>query len=78
MSMMEHPMHLHGHVFELASVDGLPTSGVLKDVVVVRPMMGRVEIEVIANDPGTFLVHCHNELRMDGGLATTLSYRSAR
>ena len=76
MSMMEHPMHLHGHVFELASVDGAPTSGVLKDVVVVRPMMGRAEIDVLADNPGTFLFHCHNELHMDGGLATTFSYRS--
>ncbi len=34
MSMMEHPMHLHGHVLKLASVDGVPTSGVRKDTVV--------------------------------------------
>lgn len=74
MSMMEHPMHLHGHVFELASVDGISASGVLKDVVVVRPMMGRVEIDVVADNPGTFLLHCHNALHMDGGMATTLSY----
>jgi FtsP/CotA-like multicopper oxidase with cupredoxin domain len=77
MSMMEHPMHLHGHVFELAAIDGVPTKGVRKDVVVVRPMMGQVEIDVVADNPGTFLLHCHNELHMEGGLATTLSYRSA-
>lgn len=40
MSMMDHPMHLHGHVFELASVDGVPTRGVRKDTIAVRPMMG--------------------------------------
>lgn len=76
MSMMEHPMHLHGHIFELTSVDGIPTSGVRKDTVVVRPM-GRIEIDVLANNPGKFLLHCHNALHMDGGLATTLSYRQA-
>ena len=76
MSSMEHPMHLHGHVFELASIDGVATSGVLKDVVVVRPM-GRIEIDVSTYNPGDFLLHCHNELHMEGGLATTLSYRNA-
>lgn len=74
MSMMEHPMHLHGHIFQLASVDGEATSGVRKDTVVVRPM-GQVEIDLVADNPGTFLLHCHNELHMDGGLITTLAYR---
>jgi len=76
MSMMEHPMHVHGHVFELASVDGVSTSGVRKDTIVVRPMMGRAEIDLVAENPGTFLIHCHNELHMDGGLMTTLAYRN--
>lgn len=77
MSMMEHPMHVHGHVFELVSVDGVSTSGVRKDTIVVRPMMGRAEIDLVADNPGTFLIHCHNELHMDGGLMTTLTYRNA-
>ncbi len=70
-------MHLHGHVFELAAIDGVRTSGVRKDVVVVRPMMGQAEIDIVADNPGTFLLHCHNELHMEGGLATTLTYRRA-
>jgi len=74
MSMMEHPMHLHGHVFELASVDGVPTRGVRNDTIVVSPMMGRAEVDVVADYPGTFLLHCHNKLHMDGGLITTLAY----
>lgn len=68
-------MHLHGYVFELTSIDGVPTSGVRKDTVVVRPM-GRIEIDVVAYNPGTFSLHCHNALHMDGGLATTPSYRN--
>jgi FtsP/CotA-like multicopper oxidase with cupredoxin domain len=77
MSLMEHPMHLHGHTFELVSVDGVATSGIRKDTIVVRPMMGQVEIDVVADNPGTFLLHCHNVLHMDGGLMTTLAYRKA-
>jgi FtsP/CotA-like multicopper oxidase with cupredoxin domain len=30
-----HPIHLHRHTFELTMVAGQPTSGVLKDVVMV-------------------------------------------
>ncbi len=76
MSMMEHPMHLHGHGFELISVDGVATSGVTKDTVTVRPMGGSVEILLRANNPyrGRFLLHCHNEQHMEGGMATVLRY----
>lgn len=76
MSMMEHPMHLHGHVFELASIDGVPTAGVRKDSIVISSMMGQAEIDLVADNPGTFLLHCHNEIHMDGGLMTTLAYRT--
>jgi len=71
-SMMEHPMHLHGHVFELLSIDGAPTGGVLKDTVVVRPMLGEAIIKIVDRNVGQFLLHCHNELHMDGGLATVV------
>ena len=76
MSMMEHPMHLHGHRFELVSVDGVAMSGVRKDTIVVRPMMGRADILLRANNPdrGRFLLHCHNQQHMDGGMMTILSY----
>jgi FtsP/CotA-like multicopper oxidase with cupredoxin domain len=77
MSMMEHPMHLHGHVFELVSVDGRSMAGVNKDTVVVRPMMGRVSVDFVADNPGRFLLHCHNELHMDGGLGTVLRYANS-
>ena len=76
MSMMEHPMHLHGHGFELLAVDGVQTSGVIKDTVTVRPMGGTVDVLVHADNPyrGRFLLHCHNEQHMQGGMATVLRY----
>lgn len=75
-SMMEHPMHLHGHGFELVSVDGVSTSGIIKDTVTVRPMGGVVEVLVRADNPyrGRFLLHCHNEQHMAGGMATVVRY----
>ncbi len=75
-SMMEHPMHLHGHGFELISVDGVATAGIVKDTVTVRPMGGVVDVLVRADNPyrGRFLLHCHNEQHMLGGMATVVRY----
>ncbi len=75
-SMMEHPMHLHGHGFELLSVDGVATAGIIKDTVTVRPMGGVIEVLVRADNPyrGRFLLHCHNEQHMAGGMATVVRY----
>ncbi len=76
MSMMEHPMHMLGNDFELARVDGIPTSGIRKDVVVVRPMMGSSDILFRANNPhgGRFLLLCHNWQHMEGGMASVIAY----
>lgn len=68
-----HPVHLHRHSFELTSVEGKKTSGIIKDTVVVRPN-GRVEVDLMANDPGTSLFHCHQQLHMDFGFMTLLKY----
>lgn len=55
MSMMSHPMHLHGHFFEI-DLPGRPR----KDTVLVPAMMGRLAIEFVADNPGVWLHHCHN------------------
>ena len=68
-----HPIHLHRHTFELVSVAGRPTSGLMKDVVVVPPWK-QVEIDVTANQPGLALFHCHQQFHMDMGFMTMLEY----
>ena len=68
-----HPIHLHRHNFELSKVAGTPTSGVFKDVVVVAPMT-QTEVDLIADDPGLTLFHCHNQMHMDYGFMTLLEY----
>ncbi len=68
-----HPIHLHRHSFELTRIAGEPTSGVLKDVV----MLGGYqedEIEFVANNPGMTLFHCHQQLHMDFGFMTLFDY----
>lgn len=74
MSMMEHPMHLHGHSFEITSFNGkvLPHP-LVKDVVNLRPM-DRCTIDFLANNPGNWFFHCHNLQHMMDGLATVVEY----
>jgi len=69
----DHPVHLHRHSFELKNVAGKPTAGVLKDVVVV-PRRKIVEVELLANNPGATLFHCHQQMHMDFGFMTLFQY----
>jgi len=69
MSMMFHPMHVHGHTF------GLVRGGARKDTVIVRPMQ-TVEVDFDANNPGQWAAHCHNIYHAEAGMMTTLSYAS--
>ena len=71
--MMDHPVHLHRHTFELVRVDGKPVSGVLKDVVVV-PAGKIVEVDVMADNPGPSLFHCHQQFHMDFGFMALMRY----
>lgn len=68
-----HPIHLHRHTFELVSIAGAPMRGVRKDVVVVAAN-SRVEAELLANNPGPTLFHCHNQMHMDFGFMTMFEY----
>jgi FtsP/CotA-like multicopper oxidase with cupredoxin domain len=68
-----HPVHLHRHTFELAKIAGVPTSGVYKDVVVVGAK-SQTEVNLIANNPGLTLFHCHQQMHMDYGFMTLMEY----
>lgn len=61
-----HPLHLHRHTFEIASVHGQPTAGVMKDVVLVPPYQ-TTEVDFTADQPGLTLFHCHMQQHMDYG-----------
>ncbi|MGD1095027.1 MAG: multicopper oxidase domain-containing protein [Bryobacteraceae bacterium] len=68
-----HPVHLHRHSFELVTVEGKPTSGVLKDVVVVGAK-SQVEADFVASNPGLTLFHCHQQMHMDYGFMSLMEY----
>jgi FtsP/CotA-like multicopper oxidase with cupredoxin domain len=68
-----HPVHLHRHLFELIDVNGRPTSGIMKDTVVV-PLYGRVTVDLVADQPGLSLFHCHMQQHMDFGFKALFRY----
>jgi FtsP/CotA-like multicopper oxidase with cupredoxin domain len=68
-----HPIHLHRHSFEIAKLAGKPTSGILKDVVMLGGYQ-EAEIDFVANNPGLSLFHCHQQLHMDFGFMTLFDY----
>ncbi len=68
-----HPIHLHRHSFELTKLAGVPTAGVMKDVVMVGGYQ-EVEVDFIADNPGLTLFHCHQQLHMDFGFMTLFDY----
>ena len=68
-----HPLHLHRHSFELVSVGGKPTAGVIKDVVMLGGFQ-EVEFDFVADNPGPTLFHCHQQLHMDFGFMALFQY----
>jgi FtsP/CotA-like multicopper oxidase with cupredoxin domain len=68
-----HPIHLHRHSFELTSVAGKPTAGILKDVVLVGGYQ-EAEVDFVADNPGLTLFHCHQQLHMDFGFMALFDY----
>jgi multicopper oxidase len=66
-TMMFHPVHLHGHTVQIGA------SGARKDTVVVGPH-GRLTALLGADNPGVWMVHCHNTYHAEAGMMTTLAY----
>ncbi|MET9834038.1 multicopper oxidase family protein [Streptomyces sp. NPDC006385] len=65
---MWHPMHLHGHTF------ALPGGGPRKDTAIVLP--GKtLDVDFDADNPGLWMIHCHNVYHAESGMMTVLGYR---
>jgi FtsP/CotA-like multicopper oxidase with cupredoxin domain len=72
-SMMAHPMHLHGHAFQVVAINGAPLAGAVRDTVLVPPMSS-VTIAFDADNPGRWAFHCHNLYHMTTGMMTEVRY----
>ncbi|MFF2731454.1 multicopper oxidase family protein [Streptomyces sp. NPDC058008] len=66
---MWHPIHLHGHTFALAG----EALGARKDTAAVLP--GRsLTVDLDADNPGLWMLHCHNVYHAESGMMTVLGY----
>jgi FtsP/CotA-like multicopper oxidase with cupredoxin domain len=72
-TQMPHPMHLHGHEFQVVEIDGERFPGAVRDTVLVPPRR-RVVIAFDAKNPGWWAIHCHLLYHLDAGMFTTLRY----
>ncbi|MER8584777.1 multicopper oxidase family protein [Mesorhizobium sp. M1338] len=73
-TMMAHPMHLHGHHFQVVAIDGQRFRGAVRDTVLV-PQMRSITIAVDAVNPGKWAFHCHHLYHMASGMMSTFAYR---
>jgi FtsP/CotA-like multicopper oxidase with cupredoxin domain len=75
-TMMAHPMHLHGHHFQVVAIDGQRFAGAVRDTVWVPPMR-EVTVAFDAANPGTWAFHCHHLYHMASGMMTVVRYGPA-
>ncbi|MBV7700159.1 multicopper oxidase family protein [Streptomyces sp. TRM70350] len=68
---MWHPVHLHGHTFALTGIDA---AGARKDTAHVLPHR-KLVIDFYADNPGLWMLHCHNQYHSESGMMTILGYR---
>ena len=71
-SMMAHPIHIHGHFFEL--VNGHGGRHPLKHTVNVLPG-GTVDLDLTADAPGDWAFHCHLLFHMHAGMMRVVKVR---
>ncbi|GGY85759.1 multicopper oxidase MmcO [Streptomyces nitrosporeus] len=70
---MWHPLHLHGHTFALAATAAGAAPGVRKDTAIVLPGR-RLTVDLDADNPGLWMLHCHNLYHAEAGMMTVLGY----
>ena len=77
MTEMHHPIHLHGHHFQVVAIDGERFSGAVRDTVLVPPLRS-VTIAFDADNPGHWALHCHQLYHMAAGMMTSILYDGYR
>ncbi|HUX79842.1 MAG TPA: multicopper oxidase domain-containing protein, partial [Alphaproteobacteria bacterium] len=72
---MAHPMHFHGHTFEVTEIDGKPLNdGPMRDTVLVLPH-STVKIQFDSSNSGNWLLHCHLAYHQEAGMMTYANYK---
>jgi FtsP/CotA-like multicopper oxidase with cupredoxin domain len=73
---MGHPMHLHGHDFQVVEIDGEKISGALRDTLMVPPN-SKMTVAFDADNAGVWPLHCHLLYHLDTGMFTVVKYDGA-
>jgi FtsP/CotA-like multicopper oxidase with cupredoxin domain len=73
---MSHPMHLHGHVFQVIEIDGRKIAGTKRDTILVPPR-STIKVAFDANNPGVWAYHCHILYHLATGMFTVVKYENA-
>ncbi|CAN5237176.1 multicopper oxidase domain-containing protein [soil metagenome] len=71
-TMMTHPMHLHGHHFQVVGIGSNRFSGPIRDTVIVPPHTP-ILVAFDADKRGDWNLHCHHLYHMAAGMMTELS-----
>jgi FtsP/CotA-like multicopper oxidase with cupredoxin domain len=71
----DHPMHLHGHFFQVLSKNGKPLEGspIIKDTLNLMPGEEYV-VAFEANNEGNWMFHCHDLHHASAGMMTEIRY----
>lgn len=73
---MSHPMHFHGHVFQVTEIDGTKIKdGARRDTILVQPK-STVKVVFDADNPGIWVTHCHNLYHLNAGMMTTIEFKN--
>jgi FtsP/CotA-like multicopper oxidase with cupredoxin domain len=73
-SMMTHPMHLHGHHFQIVAINGQEISGAVRDTVFLPPMTSIAFAFDAVNSGDAWAFHCHHLYHMATGMMATVAY----
>ncbi|MDP8996470.1 MAG: multicopper oxidase family protein [Pseudomonadota bacterium] len=71
---MAHPMHLHGHYFQVTEINGVAVDGAQRDTVLV-PSGAQVRVQFEADNPGLWAFHCHHLYHMNSGMMAAMGYQ---
>ena len=77
-SVAAHPMHLHGHRMQVLSLNGEPVTGapLYQDTVMALP--GKTTtVAFTADNPGVWMLHCHELHHAAAGMDTLLQYQGS-
>jgi FtsP/CotA-like multicopper oxidase with cupredoxin domain len=74
-SVVAHPMHLHGHHFQVIAIDGTRLRGAVRDTAHIPPGQS-LTAAFDAKNPGQWAFHCHHLHHMAAGMMIRLSYQA--